>query len=154
MHVAFGMIVPDTGSVCVHGKRVEIRSPATAIAIGLGMVHQHFSLVPAMTVAENLALGGHGVLRTHEMSDTVRRIADQTGFALDPDARVDTLSVGAQQRVEIAKALARKARLLILDEPTAVLAPSEAEDLLRWSRRFADAGHAVVLITHKLREAL
>lgn len=154
MHVAFGMIPPDTGSVRVDGDRVAIHSPADAIAIGLGMVHQHFSLVPAMTVAENLALGGHGLLRTREMSHAVRHIADLTGFALDPSARVENLSVGAQQRVEIAKALVWQARTLILDEPTAVLAPSEAEDLLRWIRRFADAGHAVVLITHKLREAL
>jgi len=154
MHVAFGLVSSNTGSVYVDSARVEIRSPADAIAIGLGMVHQHFSLVPAMTVAENLALGGHGVLRTREMVDTVRHIADLTGFALDPSARVENLSIGAQQRVEIAKALARQARILILDEPTAVLAPSEAEDLLRWIRRFADAGHAVVLITHKLSEAL
>ena len=154
MHVAFGMLRADTGSISIDGERVEIRSPADAIATGLGMVHQHFSLVPAMTVAENLALGGHGILRAREMVDSVRHIANHTGFALDPEATVENLTIGAQQRVEIAKALARQARILILDEPTAVLAPSEAEDLLRWIRRFADAGHAVVLITHKLSEAL
>jgi simple sugar transport system ATP-binding protein len=107
-----------------------------------------------MTVAENLALGGHGRLQTQVMSAVVRDIAAATGFALESDARVETLPVGAQQRVEIAKALARRAHILILDEPTAVLAPAESEELLRWIRGFADAGQAVVLITHRLPEAL
>jgi general nucleoside transport system ATP-binding protein len=154
MHVAFGLVSPDAGSVRVRGKHIAIASPADAIAAGIGMVHQHFTLVPAMTVAENLVLGRHGVLRSQAMSTAVREIADATGFALEPDALVETLAVGAQQRVEIAKALAREARTLILDEPTAVLAPAETEDLLRWIRGFADAGNAVVLITHKLGEAL
>lgn len=154
MHVAFGMAAPDAGGVRVHGQRVDIAMPSDAIALGIGMVHQHFTLVPAMTVAENLVLGGRGVLRRDAMSAAVREIARVTGFALEPDALVETLSVGAQQRVEIAKALARKARILILDEPTAVLAPAEAEDLLRWIREFAAAGNSVVLITHKLNEAL
>ncbi len=154
MHVAFGMTPPDTGTIRVRDTRLVIGAPSDAIAAGIGMVHQHFTLVPAMTVAENLALGGRGILRAHAMSATVRDIANATGFALEPDARVETLSVGAQQRVEIAKALARQAHILILDEPTAVLAPAETDELLRWIRGFADAGHAVVLITHKLREAL
>lgn len=154
MHVAFGMVKRDAGSIYVDGHRVETRSPADAIATGLGMVHQHFSLVPAMSVAENLALGGRGLLRARDLSTLVRRIADQTGFTLDPHVRVEDLSVGAQQRVEIAKAVARNARILILDEPTAVLAPSEVDDLLRWVRAFASAGNAAVLITHKLNEAL
>jgi simple sugar transport system ATP-binding protein len=105
-------------------------------------------------VGENLALGGRGLLRHDAMTTVVHDVAAATGFALDPSALVETLSVGAQQRVEIAKALVRRARVLILDEPTAVLAPAEAEELLRWTRRFADEGHAVVLITHKLNEAL
>jgi len=154
MHVAFGMVRPDAGEIRADGRPIVIRAPSDAIALGVGMVHQHFSLVPAMTVAENLALGGHGRLDRHAMTEAVRTIADATGFALDPQARVDALAIGAQQRVEIAKALARRARVLILDEPTAVLAPTEADDLLRWIRRFADAGNAVVLITHKLQEAL
>ena len=154
MHVAFGMTAPDEGSVLVHADRVEVATPSDAISFGIGMVHQHFTLVPAMTVAENLVLGGRGVLRRDAMSAAVREIARVTGFALEPDALVETLSVGVQQRVEIAKALARKARILILDEPTAVLAPAEARDLLRWIREFAAAGNAVVLITHKLSEAL
>jgi ABC-type uncharacterized transport system ATPase subunit len=154
MHVAFGMTQADAGDITVEGRAVSIRSPADAIALGLGMVHQHFSLVPAMTVAENLALGGHGRLQREEMTERVHEIANATGFALDPQAPVGSLTIGAQQRVEIAKALACHARVLILDEPTAVLAPAEVDDLLRWIRRFADAGNAVVLITHKLHEAL
>jgi len=154
MHVAFGMVAPDRGSIRVNGAVVAIDAPSDAIAAGIGMVHQHFTLVPAMTVAENLALGGRGLLHHEAMTKVVRDVADATGFALDPSAAVETLSVGAQQRVEIAKALARQARILVLDEPTAVLAPPEAEELMRWTRRFADAGNAVVLITHKLNEAL
>jgi simple sugar transport system ATP-binding protein len=154
MHVAFGMVSPDRGTIRVNGTPVVIDAPSDAIDAGIGMVHQHFTLVPAMTVAENLALGGRGLLRRDAMTRAVHDIAKSTGFALDPAAPVESLPVGAQQRVEIAKALTRRARVLILDEPTAVLAPAEADDLLRWTRRFADAGNAVVLITHKLNEAL
>jgi ABC-type uncharacterized transport system ATPase subunit len=154
MHVAYGMVRPDSGRMCVAGRELRVTSPLAAIAAGIGMVHQHFTLVPAMTVQENLALGGHGRLRSRDMTERVRDIAKRTGFDLDPFARVDALSVGAQQRVEIAKALARNAALLILDEPTAVLAPAEVDDLLRWLRAYAAAGNAAVLITHKLREAL
>jgi simple sugar transport system ATP-binding protein len=118
------------------------------------MVHQHFTLVPAMTVAENVALGGKGRFVPAEWAARVREIGGHTGLALDPLARVSELSVGAQQRCEIVKALARDVRILILDEPTAVLAPAEAQDLLRWVRAFANEGHSVVLITHKLRDAL
>jgi simple sugar transport system ATP-binding protein len=154
MHVAFGLVLPDAGVIRVRGERIAITSPSDAMAAGIGMVHQHFTLVPAMTVAENLVLGGRGILRPEVMFAAVREIARTTGFALDPGALVETLAVGAQQRVEIAKALARHARILILDEPTAVLAPAETEDLLRWIRGFADAGNAAILITHKLHEAL
>lgn len=118
------------------------------------MVHQHFTLVPVMTVAENLALGEHGRLDLTQVASRVHALSTETGFALDPDARIEALSVGAQQRVEIAKALVRDARILILDEPTAVLVPAESTELLRWLRAYADDGNAVVLITHKLREAL
>ena len=154
LRIAFGLVRPDTGHVYVNGREIHFRSAADAIAAGIGMVHQHFTLVPPMTVAENIALGGHGRLRREQIVAVVRDIAARTGFALDPDARVHTLPVGAQQRVEIAKALARRARVLVLDEPTAVLAPSEAEDLLRWLRAYVADGNAAVLITHKLREAL
>ena len=154
MRVAFGMVHPDAGSVHVNGRVVHLASPAAAIAAGIGMVHQHFTLVPPMTVAENIALGGRGLLRRGASAALVYNVARLTGFALDPASRVEDLPVGAQQRVEIAKALVRKARILILDEPTAVLAPAEADDLLRWLRTFAAEGNAVVLITHRLPEAL
>ena len=154
MRVAYGMIHADTGDVSVDGRVVRLNSPADAIAAGIGMVHQHFTLVPAMTVAENLALGGRGRLRRRDMLRQVEELAKRTGFALDARARVEELSVGAQQRVEITKALVRDATMLILDEPTAVLAPSETDDLLRWLRAFVAEGRSVVLITHKLREAL
>jgi general nucleoside transport system ATP-binding protein len=154
LHIAFGMVRPDSGSVLVQGRDVRLRSPADAIASGIGMVHQHFTLVPAMTVAENLALGGHGRLRRADAIARVHEVAALTGFALDPEAPVETLPIGAQQRVEIAKALVRRATVLVLDEPTAVLAPAEASDLLRWLRAYANEGNSAVLITHKLREAL
>ncbi len=154
MRIAFGMVRPDSGRIRIDGRDLQLRSPADAIAAGIGMVHQHFTLVPAMTVAENIALGGHGLLHRRDVAAVVRRIAEATGFALDADARVEDLPVGAQQRVEIAKALARRARIIVLDEPTAVLAPAEADDLLRWLRTYVAEGNAAVLITHKLREAL
>ena len=154
MRVAFGMVRPDAGRLHLGSREIRLRSPADAIANGIGMVHQHFTLVPRMTVAENLALGGHGVFRRAAATAAVRDIAALTGFALDADARVEHLPIGAQQRVEIAKALARHASILVLDEPTAVLAPAEADELLRWLRRFVAAGNSAVLITHKLHEAL
>ena len=154
MRIAFGELRPDAGSVRIAGSDARLRSPADAIARGVGMVHQHFALVPAMTVAENVALGGRGLFHPASAAERVRRLGEETGLVLDPDARVAELGVAAQQRAEIVKALARDARLLVLDEPTAVLAPAEAGELLRWLRRYADAGNAVVLITHKLREAI
>jgi simple sugar transport system ATP-binding protein len=118
------------------------------------MVHQHFTLVPVMTVAENVALGGHGMLDVQRTINRLHELSERTGFVLDPQVPVELLSVAAQQRVEIAKALMRDARLLVLDEPTAVLPPPESAALLQWLRSFADQGNAVVLITHKLGEAL
>lgn len=154
MHIAAGLVQPDAGDVCVAGQRALLSSPLDALTAGIGMVHQYFTLVPAMTVAENLALGGTGLRNSRRMVAQVHDVAERTGFQLDPHARVESLPVSAQQRVEIAKALVRDAKVLILDEPTAVLAPSEIEDLLRWIRAYADRGRSVVLITHKLREAL
>ncbi len=154
MRVAFGMLRPDAGTLRVDGRMLSLRSPADAMAAGIGMVHQHFTLVPAMTVAENLALGGHGLHDPQVAAERVQMIALATGFALDPDASVESLPIGAQQRVEIAKALVRRARVLILDEPTAVLAPAETDELLGWLRRYVADGNAAVLITHRLREAL
>jgi simple sugar transport system ATP-binding protein len=154
MHVAFGMSRPDAGTVTIAGERREIASPSEAIRAGLGMVHQHFMLVPAMTVAENIALGGHGVLSLAHTAQTIRNISQQYGLPIDPDAVVGTLPVGAQQRVEIIKALAHDAQILILDEPTAVLTAQESRELLQQLRHFVTQGGTVVLITHKLRDAL
>ena len=154
MRIAYGLERADAGSLFIRNDRVRVTSPADAIASGIGMVHQHFTLVPTMTVAENIALGGRGRLDLADVATRVAELSTSTGFALDPAARVETLPVGAQQRVEIAKALVHAARILILDEPTAVLAPAESTELLRWVRAYADAGNAAVLITHKLPEAL
>src|SRR5947207_6195772 len=154
MRIAFGLIQPDAGRILLNGQEVRFPSPASAIDAGIGMVHQHFSNVPAMTVAENVALGGHGSFEPARAARRVVEIGSQTGLDLNPLTRVESLPVGAQQRLEILKALAREARTLILDEPTAVLAPSEAGELLRWLRAFAERGNAVILITHKLDEAL
>jgi len=153
MRAAYGMLRPDAGMLRIFGDAVQLRSSADAIARGVGMVHQHFTLVPAMTVAENVALGMRGRFDPTQAADRVRALGDRTGLVLDPHAMVAELPVSAQQRLEIVKALARDARLLILDEPTAVLAPAEADDLMRWVRRYRDDGNTVVLITHKLREA-
>ena len=154
MRIAFGMLRPDEGRLLVEGTEVRFTSSADAIARGIGMVHQHFTLVPAMTVAENVALGMRGRYDARAVAAQVHALSQRTGLPLDAEARVESLPVGAQQRLEIVKALARDARLLILDEPTAVLVPHEVDELLRWVRRFAEEGRAVVLITHKLREAL
>ena len=154
MRIAFGMLTADAGELFVRGVRASFRSSADAIAHGIGMVHQHFMLVPAMTVAENVALGGAGRLDARAVAERIRSIGHDSGLMTDPDSRVGELTVSAQQRVEIVKALAHDARILILDEPTAVLAPDEAAELARWLRTFAAGGGTVVLITHKLREAL
>jgi simple sugar transport system ATP-binding protein len=154
MRIAFGLARPDRGTIHVGGQEARFASASDAIERGVGMVHQHFSLVPMMTVAENVALGGRGTLDLSKIRRRLRSVSDHTGFNLEPDAIVGTLSVAAQQRVEIAKALMHDARLLVLDEPTAVLAPAESAELLRWLRAYADAGNAAVFITHKLPEAL
>ena len=163
MRVAFGILRPDSGRILVNDQPMVWRSPVDAIAAGVGMVHQHFALVPAMTVAENVELGASVGLGSRwrnwrfdkqAAKDRVRELSRACGLAVEPSALVADLSVGAQQRVETLKALSRDAKILILDEPTAVLAPSEADEFLRWLRDFADRGGTVILITHKLREAL
>ena len=154
MRVAFGMLRPDAGELLVDGTPRRLTSPADAIAAGVGMVHQHFTIVPAMTVAENVALGGRGRYDARTAARRVTAVADRTGLALDPAAVAGSLGVAAQQRLEIVKALARDARTLILDEPTAVLTPTESRELLTWLRAFVAGGHTVVLVTHRLRDAL
>ena len=154
VRVAFGLVHADAGTVMLDGRPIAPRSPAEALAAGVGMVHQHHALVPAMTVAENVVLGMRGRYDPRAARARVRELGERTGLAVDPDARVETLSVAARQRVEILKAVARDARVLILDEPTAVLAPAEARSLLEWVGGFARSGGTVILITHRLREAL
>ena len=154
MRIAYGLIQPDAGQLALRTQPVRFRSPRDAINAGIGMVHQHFTNVAAMTVAENVALGGRGRFDRARVSERIRRLAVETGLAIDPEARVGDLRIGAQQRLEILKALARDARILVLDEPTAVLAPGEANDLLEWLRQFVAGGRSAVLVTHKLREAL
>ena len=154
MRIAFGLYTADKGETAAGTPPRTIRSPIDAIACGLGMVHQHFTNVPAMTVIENVALGGEGRFDEAAVASTIAAIGERTGLKLDPWALAGSLSVAAQQRLEIVKSLAQGARVLILDEPTAVLAPSEAAELLEWLRRFAEGGNAAVLITHRLDEAL
>jgi general nucleoside transport system ATP-binding protein len=157
MRLAFGMLRPDAGTIAMDGITRRWRSSADAIAAGIGMVHQHFLIVPAMTVAENVALGTGGLFRSFDARTAaarVRRIAAETGLALEPSVRAADLAVGAQQRLEIVKALAHDASVLILDEPTAVLSPAESKELYAWLRSFVAPGNTVVLITHKVREAL
>jgi len=156
MRIAFGLHAADRGEITAGRPPRAIRSPIDAISSGLGMVHQHFTNVPAMTVVENVALGSRerGRLDEAAVASVVLDIGERTGLRLDPGARAGSLSVAGQQRLEIVKSLAQGARALILDEPTAVLAPIEAAELLEWLRRFADAGNAAVLITHRLDEAL
>ena len=154
MRIAYGMERADHGVIRVGGRTVRFRTPADALASGVGMVHQHFTLVPAMTVAENVALGRRGTFDSRSVAAEVRRMSQEVGLDIDPNAHVGDLSVNAQQRLELLKVLSRNVEILILDEPTAVLAPSETDDLLGRLRQLADAGRAVILITHKLREAL
>lgn len=154
MRIAYGLQAADAGEVRRADRLLHLRSPRDARSAGIGMVHQHFMLVPAFTVAENVMLGGHGRLDARSAAERVRELAAETGLAIDPRARVGDLPVAAQQRAELIRALAERAEVLILDEPTAVLTPSESDELYRWMRRFAADGGSVVLITHKLREAL
>ncbi len=154
MKIAFGLERADAGTIMLDGAPITLRSPKDAMRAGIGMVQQHFALVDAMTVTENVALGSEGRLDLAETDTLIRRIADDAGLPLDPAAVVGELPLGARQRLEIVKALARKAQILILDEPTAVLSPTESRELLSWTRRFAERGGTVILIAHKLREIL
>jgi general nucleoside transport system ATP-binding protein len=159
MNILFGLYRPDEGEILLDGELLRARSPADSIAAGVGMVHQHFMLVPVFTVAENVILGTEpaGRLGRIDRDDARRRVAelsDRYGLAVDPDALVEGLPVGVQQRVEILKALYRDARCLILDEPTAVLTPQEIDDLMGIIRQIVAGGRSVIFISHKLREVL
>jgi general nucleoside transport system ATP-binding protein len=154
MHVAYGLIRPDAGAIAVRGRNVVPRSPRDARRLGIGMVHQHFTSIPALSVAENIALTAGWSVRPKTLRQRVLTLMDRVGLPLDPDARAGALTVASKQRLEILKALATDATILLLDEPTAVLAPSEADELLRIVREFTRGGGSAVLITHKLDEAL
>ncbi|WP_296191858.1 ABC transporter ATP-binding protein [uncultured Microbacterium sp.] len=156
MNVLFGLYQPDEGEILLDDVPQHFSGPGAAMAAGIGMVHQHFMLIPVFTVAENVMLGHEptkaGVLDLREARRRVREISAKFGFDIDPDAIVADLPVGAQQRVEIVKALSRNAKVLVLDEPTAVLTPEETDELMLTMRQLADAGTSIVFITHKLRE--
>lgn len=158
MNVLYGLYQPDEGEILIDGEPVKFASPGDAVAAGIGMVHQHFMLVPVFTVAESVALGYEptkgalGILNLKEARERVTELSDQFGFDLKPNAVVENLPVGAQQRVEIIKALSRDAKVLILDEPTAVLTPQETDELMEIMRQLKESGTAIVFITHKLRE--
>jgi simple sugar transport system ATP-binding protein len=159
MSVLYGLYKPDDGEILIDGKPVEISSPAAAIGLGIGMVHQHFMLVPVMTVAENIVLGQEptqagGRLDLRAARARVTELSDRYGLAVDPNARIEDVTVGAQQRVEILKALYRNARILVLDEPTAVLTAQEVRELTGVLNRLKQDGTAIVFISHKLGEVL
>ncbi|MFM1994484.1 MAG: hypothetical protein RLZZ610_1, partial [Actinomycetota bacterium] len=157
MNVLYGLYKADAGQILLDGKPADFAGPGDAMAAGIGMVHQHFMLIPVFTVAENVALGHEptkrgGVLDLDAARAMVRKISDRFGFDVDPDALVEDLPVGVQQRVEIIKSLARDAKILVLDEPTAVLTPQETDELMEIMRGLAKSGTSIVFITHKLRE--
>ena len=157
MSILYGLYRPDEGEVLIDGQPVAIDSPSDAIQRGIGMVHQHFMLVPVMTVTENIVLGGEprgpaGLLDVKEGARRVRELSERHGLAVDPDAVIEDVSVGMQQRVEILKALYRDARILVLDEPTAVLTAQESAELFKVLRSLKDDGVAIVFISHKLTE--
>ena len=156
MCILFGLYQPDEGSIRIRGKDVRIDNPNIANALGIGMVHQHFKLVHNFTVTENIVLGQEPrsglVLSLKDASQRIKALSEQYGLNVDPDARIEDISVGMQQRVEILKMLYRSAEVLIFDEPTAVLTPQEIQDLMRIMRNLLNEGKSIILITHKLKE--
>ncbi len=177
MNVLYGLMQPDEGEILIDDKPVHIRSPKDAISAGIGMVHQHFMLVPVFTVAENVTLGTErvrrlrtppvhlgplsvpaltvptfGLLDRRRARKDVLAMSERYGLQVDPDAHVEDIPVGVQQRVEIIKALLRNANVLVLDEPTAVLTPHETEDLFRIMRELREGGRSIIFISHKLKE--
>jgi general nucleoside transport system ATP-binding protein len=159
MNVLYGLYQPDEGEIVVKGQPITVHSPNDAIAAGVGMVHQHFMLVPVLTVTENVMLGVESViggvfLDRKAAAERIRQISEQYGLLVDPNAYIKDLPVGIQQRVEIIKLLYRHADILILDEPTAVLTPQEADELFKVMRSLVQQGKSIIFITHKLREVL
>src|SRR5213592_757111 len=158
MRIAYGFYTADGGEILVNGEVREIRTPHDAIALGIGMVHQHFMLVEPMTIAENIVLGSEpgsaAALDLKTAAAEIRKLSDEFKLAVDPNATIETLSVGQQQRVELLKALYRHAQLLILAEPTAVLTPQEVEEFFVILRSMRQQGKTIVIITHKLSEVL
>jgi simple sugar transport system ATP-binding protein len=177
MNVLYGLVQPDEGEILINDQQVQVRSPKDAISAGVGMVHQHFMLIPVFTVAENVTLGAEpvrrlalpdlslgplhvprlslpspGLLDRRRARASVRELSERFGLRVDPDAYVEDLPVGVQQRVEIIKVLLRDASILVLDEPTAVLTPAETDDLFQIMRQLRDSGRSIVFISHKLRE--
>ena len=158
MNVLYGLVQPDSGRIAVNGRNVVVNGPHEAIALGIGMVHQHFMLVPTLTVTENIILGAaptrRGLVNRRKARADVLAVSEEYGLGVDPDQRIADLPVGTQQRVEILKALYRGADALILDEPTAVLTPQEAVELGVVMRQLTEAGKAVLFISHKLKEVM
>ena len=157
MNVLYGLYTADEGQILLDDQPQDFNGPGDAMAAGIGMVHQHFMLIPVFTVAENVALGNEptGLLGSMDMAAARRKvieISDRFGFNVEPDALIEDLPVGIQQRVEIIKALSRDARVLVLDEPTAVLTPQETDELMEIMRQLVSSGTSIVFITHKLRE--
>jgi ABC-type uncharacterized transport system ATPase subunit len=159
MNILYGLYQPDEGEIIVRGKPIKVHSPSDAISNGIGMVHQHFMLVPVFTVTENVMLGDEktqrgGFLDRKSVADQIRQISEQYRLEVNPDDYVQDLPVGVQQRVEIIKLLYRQADILILDEPTAVLTPQEADELFKIMESLVEQGKSIIFITHKLREVM
>src|SRR5262249_6724339 len=158
MRIAYGFYIADSGEILVEGQVRQITTPHDAIALGIGMVHQHFMLVDTMTVAENIVLGAEpgspAALDLNKAAQQIRTLSEEFKLKVDPNALIESLSVGQQQRVELLKALYRQARLLILDEPTAVLTPQEVQEFFQILRRMREQGKTMIIITHKLDEVL
>ncbi|MBA2449244.1 MAG: ATP-binding cassette domain-containing protein, partial [Chloroflexi bacterium] len=159
MNVLYGLYHPDEGEILLEGRKVTMSSPKEAIELGIGMVHQHFMLIPVMSVAENIVLAseprrGRVLLDYDAAVGRVAELSSTFNFAIDPRARIESISVGQQQRVEILKALYRNSSILILDEPTAVLTPQEAKELFAILQTLTQDGMSIIFISHKLKEVL
>jgi len=159
MNILYGLYKATEGEIFLEGKKVEINDPSDAVRLGIGMIHQHFKLIPAMTVAENVMLGveprkGNFILDLKQLNQKTQELSDKYGLAVTPDVLVENISVGIRQRVEILKALYRNVKILILDEPTALLTPQESEDLFRVIRHLRKDGITIIFISHHLNEIM